>query len=353
MHIETRPPGFTLTPAAGGNSVQWRVGTLLSAIVRHEGGRLMLEIGGQRVAAESSLRLPEGTRVALKVTQTDPPRLQLQMPGASAPMVAAGLRQLLPLRPALAPLLSALNERAPPAALRTLRARLPEPTQLQSPHGLTRVARHSGMFFEALLPRLGDAARAEFAQHDFKALLLRALAQLRLATAAGAAGAAAGPEAPAPGQAAEAVGALERAVARLQLMQLQALTAERPDLLLEIPVRGAHAVELVQLRISEEAPTGGEDAEAAAPFEVRLAFQFGETGSFSANLRLAGNEVSGRWWTERAETAERLQSALPELGARLDAQGFSVGAMACSRGEPPVAIDELKLPMTGIVDEKA
>lgn len=95
-------------PASGG----WQVGTLLQGIVRHESGRLQLEIGGERYAVTSQLRLPDGSRLQLRVAQLQPPVLQIVTPRSAAETIATALRQLLPQQPSLTPLIQLFMRRS-------------------------------------------------------------------------------------------------------------------------------------------------------------------------------------------------------------------------------------------------
>lgn len=401
MRIDANPPNTVIKVVRGhsGTTQAWRVGELLQATVRQEGNQTQLIIRGERYPT-NPLPFQNGTGLQLRVMQTQPPQLQVIDTRAEQATASAALRRILPQHPTLAPLIQALRPRegsprtqplpqtltgstptgVPPTGLPehgaqsrahmqppagTLRTALPlldgEPAAvpprqrtdaplmprlpidraaaLERPEGVRQALLRSGLLFEANLARFPAQARTAATQ-DFKANLLRVLneahARERAANVLN-----------------EVTAPLARAVARLQLLQIHAVSADGLDLLFEIPLRFHEEVELLQLRVRRDGADHKDDTAPSAPLRIQLVFNFADTGTIHANLLLAGERISTNWWAESATTAEVLKRALPELGDRLEAAGFHVAALSSQHGTPPVPIDADIGPRQGVVDERA
>lgn len=402
MRIDANPPNTSIkiTQQGTGTSAGWRVGTLLQATVRQHGGQTQLAIGGERYTTTSPLPLRDGTPLQLRVAQTQPPLLQVVAARTEQTAAHAALRRILPQQPTLTPLVQALRSAsggarafgapstgpppgqaivsAPPglassgtallqspaasqAVLPPLgrepslpqvttqaprgeasaldRIPLPSAATLERPEGVRQALSRSGLLLESNLARFPAQAHAVSAQ-DFKANLLRVLN-----------------EAQARERAADVVNEvkapLTRAIARLQLLQIHAASADGLDLLFEIPLRFHEEVELLQLRVRRDGAGNADEDEMGAPLRVQLAFNFTDIGAIHAHLLLAGQRISTNWWAESAATAEALDRALPELADNLEAAGFQVAAASCQHGAPPKTIDADIGPRQGVLDERA
>ncbi|MCO6412101.1 MAG: flagellar hook-length control protein FliK [Thiogranum sp.] len=133
----------------------------------------------------------------------------------------------------------------------------------------------------------------------------------------------------------------EAALARLQLHQLAALPREGErgllEWLLELPVRHGHSIDLWSMRITRdprEQPQGGG---ASTPlWSVQLAFDLPGLGPLRAQVRLAGERVSTRFWAEQPATLPLLNNHLHELRQALGDAGLEVGDLDCLPGTPVV-----------------
>ncbi|WP_181919391.1 flagellar hook-length control protein FliK [Alkalilimnicola ehrlichii] len=192
MHIDNRSLSFMLRNDSGTAAPRsWQAGTVLQAVVRQEGGRLLLDVGGQRLeprlSGQDRLSLREGQQLQLRVTQSQPLMLQVLADRALPSPLNAALRQLLPQQPNLSPLVQALNMPIRPQLPQTVRnaldhfqQQLPSATQLQTSSGLAQTLSRSGLFLEAALANGQFAARHPVtAAPDVKTALLRLAAQIR------------------------------------------------------------------------------------------------------------------------------------------------------------------------------
>ena len=129
---------------------------------------------------------------------------------------------------------------------------------------------------------------------------------------------------------------LEGAIARVQLHQLNSLSAEegaKPSWAVEIPVRRAEQVDVWSLRITEEAPGSAEAP--AGRWCISVAFELEPLGPVHARLTLQDQKVSASLWAESSATADLIGRHAVELREMFDAAGLSVGDILCVQGTPP------------------
>lgn len=360
-----------------------RLDQVLQATVRTgPDGRLALQMANHLLGARSEIPLREGDRLTLQVAELQP-RISLKVleHRGREPAINNALRHLLPLQGTLTPLLeqlgSALRARSTGAAgrelpapvreaLNAVLARIPTAEQAARPEGLREALQRSGPLLESRLaallqpaaqgsPTAGNSA-AQVLNQDLKAALLRLASRIRQqaaasGTAAGGATRAAGgggqesigraaappPGLPADGLLATLLRQTESALARMQLLQVQAAALEqRLDFSLDLPLRDGGELDLLRLRVREDdSGAAGEAEDEGRALELRLGFEFQRTGPLHAIVRLRGETVSVAWWAERGETVAVLDELLPHLEARLRAQGFELGYVVCQQGRPP------------------
>ncbi|NLO80325.1 MAG: hypothetical protein GX093_08485 [Xanthomonadaceae bacterium] len=357
MRIGPLQPSLTLAPDR--SLPPLRLGAELQAVVRRSSeGRLLLELAsGHLLSPRSRVPLRAGDQLQLRVAQLQPVTvLQILSTRRPEQPLQAGLRALLGsdgsrtnLAAGLSQLLDLAATAPPPlrALLAAVAAQVRRPEQLADPRELAAALRDSGLFLEARL--LGQPQ--ERPEQDFKAQLLRLLAQLQTAPAGGKV--AAEETATSRGQLSRLAEGAGRLLARLETLQLHAASSQDLDLLFELPLQGQAGPESLQLRIQRERQ-GEAEAETVGSggLLVRLRFNFAED-AMGAALHWCGSGVSVYWWAERAATAARLQAALPQLVERLQALGLEVRELHCFEAEPP-AVDELPvLQMQGLIDERA
>lgn len=353
MHINRLSSALTLKlPATSLPAL--RLGQeLVARVQRADAGRVLLDIAGSQLEAQTELPLRQGQALSLRVAQLQPAIVLKLAPDVGGQQtLAEALRALLPQPGARAPLATALvslhagGERTLPEpvqrALASLLARLPAAESLAQPNALQRALSQSGLHLER---RLAEGQTGAVGG-DLKAGLLQLIKTLRQGAG----------ERETVEELTRLSGAPEDALARLKLLQLHGATAVKPDLFYELPVLFGGGLELLQLRVEQDAARGEEENSPQAQdggFQIRLGFGFADSGRIDALLRLRGEAASVFWWSERAQTAELLRAHLPLLAERLGALGLEVAELTCLDGQPQ-PIDALPLlRQGGLVHERA
>ncbi|WP_110947907.1 flagellar hook-length control protein FliK [Pseudomonas bohemica] len=141
------------------------------------------------------------------------------------------------------------------------------------------------------------------------------------------------------------------AIARLQSHQLGGLEQTRTNSdgtqvttwQLEIPMRNAHDVVPLQLKLQrEDAPEREDNPDTAAQeirekerlWRVELAFDLEPLGPLQVQAQLIAGSLSSQMWAQREGAAELICAELDNLRARLVACGLNVKELACNRGIP-------------------
>jgi hypothetical protein len=141
------------------------------------------------------------------------------------------------------------------------------------------------------------------------------------------------------------------AISRLQSHQLGGLEQTRTNAdgtqvttwQLEIPMRNAHDVVPLQVKVQrEDTPEREEPPESATQevkekeklWRVELAFDLEPLGPLQVQAQLIAGALSSQMWAQREGTAELISGELDNLRARLVACGLNVKELACNRGMP-------------------
>ena len=141
------------------------------------------------------------------------------------------------------------------------------------------------------------------------------------------------------------------AISRLQSHQLGGLEQTRTNAdgtqvttwQLEIPMRNAHDVVPLQVKLQREDAPEREESPETAPQEVKekeklwrveLAFDLEPLGPLQVQAQLIAGSLSSQMWAQREGAAELISSELDSLRARLVACGLNVKELACNRGVP-------------------
>jgi hypothetical protein len=141
------------------------------------------------------------------------------------------------------------------------------------------------------------------------------------------------------------------AISRLQSHQLGGLEQTRMNAdgtqvttwQLEIPMRHAHDIVPLQVKVQREETPDREEAQDAAASEVRekeklwrveLAFDLEPLGPLQVQAQLVAGSLSSQMWAEREGAAELISGELESLRTRLVACGLNVKELACNRGVP-------------------
>jgi hypothetical protein len=142
------------------------------------------------------------------------------------------------------------------------------------------------------------------------------------------------------------------AISRLQSHQLGGLEQTRTNAdgtqvttwQLEIPMRNAHDIVPLQVKVQrEETPERDDPAEASTPdarekeklWRVELAFDLEPLGPLHVQAQLMAGSIASQLWAEREGSAALISSELGNLRARLVACGLNVKELECNRGVPP------------------
>ncbi len=329
--------------------------------------RLLLEVSGHRLSAETDLALQIGDRLRLEVVHTGP-KPHLKVIGRLSPALTTtlALRHALPrqapLDQALRSFRAALDQPTLAPAVRTqieaLLGSLPDRSALGQPDKLQAAMRLSGLFMEAS----AVTSTVPMEAWDLKTRLLELAASIKTAqlqtpaaseseTQVSAANStASGKSDPLPELAAKASGAL----ARIVLDQLASLPKPDTQILtwqLEIPFRDGERLETLRLTIA-----GGKQAKGAAyellPWTVDLEIEPPGLGRIRIKLVLQGKKISSYFWGETATTTRLLEHHLHTLARRFRAAGLEpnhLQAIPQSQPERPAA----SLPAAGpLLDEK-
>ncbi|HEX7113419.1 MAG TPA: flagellar hook-length control protein FliK [Mizugakiibacter sp.] len=388
MNIEPISRFATLSPADVRRLADaWRVGAILAARVVGQGGdgRLLLNVDGREVETETppDPRLPQSFRVRVAATQ---PTVVLDVVEDTAePALAASLRGLLPRQLGLPAMLGDLVALArhpqardlPPdlrSALAALEAAIPTADDVAGGESLRQVVRHSGLFLEGqLLQQVRSGAPAPPMLGDWKAALARLAATLARHA----------PPQPAAPRAADAPPPLRQrplhaqvrldppddagtpvetvlgrmnthargALARVEIAQLEAHPdAQAPAWMIELPVRGEHGTDVLQLRIRRDRDAHDPAAPAPTPvWNVAFAVDLPALGAVHGEVRVQAKRVGVTLWAEHAATARRLDAGLPALAARLGAEGLVADHLACHHGRP----QPVEVARSGLLDATA
>ncbi|EPM72300.1 hypothetical protein A584_05712 [Pseudomonas syringae pv. theae ICMP 3923] len=143
------------------------------------------------------------------------------------------------------------------------------------------------------------------------------------------------------------------AVSRLQSHQLGGLEQTRTHAdgtqvttwQLEVPMRNAHDIVPLQVKVQREDKPDQETTEDRDDIEVKetreklwkvdLAFDLEPLGPMQVHAQLLRGTLSSQLWAERPDSAALIEHELGHLRERLIACGLAVGELACSHGVPP------------------
>lgn len=141
------------------------------------------------------------------------------------------------------------------------------------------------------------------------------------------------------------------ALSRLQSHQLSGLEQTRVNSdgtqvttwQLEIPMRNAHDIVPLQVKIQREDTPEREDMRENASKEVKekeklwrveLVFDLEPLGPLQVQAQLLAGNISSQLWAEREGSAELISAELGSLRERLVACGLNVKELECNRGVP-------------------
>ncbi|WP_455808172.1 flagellar hook-length control protein FliK [Pseudomonas koreensis] len=344
------------------------VGSLLSAQVQGNQALNFVALPGRfdQLAVAQQLSAQQNRQGSLDTLINALQNLQSGSPTSTSPAISAPLQ----------------------ASINQLLADLPDVEQMTTPKGVAQALNASGVFLEAkLLAGLNPAHMP-----DMKANLMRLIAQILPGlpdnTSYGAAAASNTLARTMPNAIRNALGTLglvaartqpsifplpsrtvsggekeddleillklaAAAVSRLQSHQLGGLEQTRTNAdgtqvttwQLEVPMRNAHDIVPLQVKVQREDTPDQEAAEDRDDGEIKdtreklwkvdLAFNLEPLGPLQVHAQLLRGTLSSQLWAERPDSAALIEHELGYLRERLIACGLAVGELACSHGTPP------------------
>jgi len=344
------------------------VGSLLSAQVQGNQALNFVALPGRfdQLAVAQQLSAQQNRQGSLDTLINALQNLQSGSPTSTSPAISAPLQ----------------------ASINQLLADLPDVEQMTTPKGVAQALNASGVFLEAkLLAGLNPAHMP-----DMKANLMRLIAQILPGlpdnTSYGAAAASNTLARTMPNAIRNALGTLglvaartqpsifplpsrtvsggekeddleillklaAAAVSRLQSHQLGGLEQTRTNAdgtqvttwQLEVPMRNAHDIVPLQVKVQREDTPDQEAAEDRDDGEIKdtreklwkvdLAFDLEPLGPLQVHAQLLRGTLSSQLWAERPDSAALIAHELGYLRERLIACGLAVGELACSHGTPP------------------
>ena len=149
----------------------------------------------------------------------------------------------------------------------------------------------------------------------------------------------------------ELVSQAEGSLARILFNQLSSLPGDNNNQQLwqfELPFRHGEKCDSFRVQIERETKRNGK-GKREDRWSVKLDIELEPSGPIHARLVLIGEEISSRFTAEHAETAARLEQALPHLASAFSRAGLKVGTLSATRG----ATDSDLRPRYPLLDEKA
>ncbi len=345
------------------------VGSLLSAQVKGNQALNFVALPGRfdQLAVAQQLSAQQNRQGSLDTLINALQNLQSGSPTSTSPAISAPLQ----------------------ASINQLLADLPDVEQMTTPKGVAQALNASGVFLEArLLAGLNPAQQLP----DMKANLMRLIAQILPGLpdnmSYGAAAASNTLARTMPNAIRNALGTLglvaartqpsifplpsrtvsggekeddleillklaAAAVSRLQSHQLGGLEQTRTNAdgtqvttwQLEVPMRNAHDIVPLQVKVQREDTPDQDAAEDRDGIEIKdtreklwkvdLAFDLEPLGPLQVHAQLLRGTLSSQLWAERPDSAALIEHELGYLRERLIACGLAVGELACSHGAPP------------------
>jgi hypothetical protein len=360
-------------------------GTALSENIN---GMVRLQIGVTRLIAQTTLRVPPGQSLTLKVEKTgNLPELRVLTLPSLEQMKSAALKQVLPRQQPLPKLFEHLTQvtsdttRAnllPPAVKQAVQSVLARVIPIEDPGFKTQLPQAlqlSGTQTEAqLINRQVDGNDLKLNllrligvikplistpsnQTDQAQILQQALRQQGFSPLQQSPSAVTPPPTdretnPTTKLLLDLFKHLDGAIARIQTNQLSSLPTEETTKQIwqfELPIRQENGFDQLHFRISRDAVTKG--AEIEFMWNLTLHMNPPSLGPMRVKLSLVGEKVSTIIWSERAMTASLINQHLEQLRASLESTGLEVNKLEAFQG---IAEIENELPSEQtLVNEKA
>lgn len=307
--------------------------------------------------------LKPGTPITLQVLDTgDSPKFSLTPAKLSSEQaIVDALKQLLPIQSSPAPLLNQLQQvmprlQADASVAETLKQlareivlNIPSKTQLNDPGELKRAVNQSGLFLEAKLLEL-LAGKSELSlRDDFKLKLNKLIQQLNQELA---------------GQThdktkdilellKDSLQKAQGAQAKLTLDQLNSLPREespKQTWSLELPFFHDQSADSVRIEIEQDQPGGSENQQ--QNWAVSITVTPPGLATIHCKITCYDGSVNTRFWSEAAETVDKINGHLDYLKQQFEKNGLTAGFMEAHQGQP-MQTDNIKTPITNLLNEQA
>lgn len=363
--------------AAGTLSEPWRVGSVLAGrlLERTALTRYVLQIGNVTVEADApdSQPLPRQFQARVLSNGSTPLLEVVESQGGSHSPLNNLLRAQLPRQGGYAPVLADLAAVArhpsirelPPSiryALATLEAAVRSPSDLSAAQGLKQAVARSGLFFEHDLwqaVRTQPETLPDALADDWKAALLRLRRVLEQRSTRGSTAASGRqvladtapplrsrpllaqprwqppPGSPHPLELLDDMQThVTAALSRLEIAQVETHPAQLGPVacLVELPVHGSDGYDVVQMRIEREPDPA--QPQSVAPWTLGFSVDIPALGPIQAEITVQAGQVNVRFWAERQETLQRLQTGMPTLRDRLRLSELTLQHVQCRQGMP-------------------
>lgn len=312
----------------------------------------------------SSNPLTPGAQINLQVVKPgDTPTFAVSLPVADTEQkIVALFKQLLPIQSTSAPLLDHLTQILPalennPTIAETLKQlaqeilrAIPLKTQLTEASRLKQSVDHSGLFLESKLAELLSGKDGASLQQDLKLKLLKFVQLLTLET-----------EAQVEQKLAldsgkllqEALQKTHSALAKLTLDQFQSLPRDdAPKLgwVLDLPFFNDNRADSAHIEIELD-KQAHQDSD-KKNWAVSITITPPDLATIHCRISCYDGAVNTRFWSEAAETVEKINTHLDYLKQQFEQKGLKTGFMEAHQGKA-TRIDSQNTSLTNLLSEKA
>ncbi len=325
----------------------------------------IVQTGNAKIAQQSISQLLPGDKIQLQVVKAgDTPVFNLtvteSIPQISEQKVSQLLRQLLPIQNPPSVFANTLSRILPalaqdvsiPEALKQLArqilASIPQAPQLTQPEQLKQSISQSGLFFESRLAQQFSNNIELPLPQDLKLELLKMVQALNQEIAAQT-----NPKT--VEMLKELLQNADSALAKLTLDQFNSLPNDesvKQGWIVELPFFWQNTASTVRLEIQQD-KSGAQhqdDGNLQKNWAVNITITPPELATIHCRISCHDDAINARFWSDAAETVERINTHLDYLQRKLEQQGLKTGYMEAHQGKPDT--HSLKKPLTNLFSEK-
>ena len=311
----------------------------------------------------SATPLKQGIKIQLEVVKPgDRPVFLVTLTGIDQEQeIIEAFKQLLPIQNSPTPFLNQLQQSLPALladasigeTLKTLAQKIlssiPTSSQFTDAPKLRQAVNQSGLFMEAKLVELLLAKPNVSLQDDFKVKLGKLIQLLtqELASQTN------DKSASVSELLKESLQKAQSAFAKLTLDQLNSLPKEespKQSWMLELPFFHNAENDSVKIEIERDKTKGGEETQ--LNWAVSITITPPDLGTIHCRISCYDSSVNTRFWSEAADTVERINAHLDYLKHQFEKKGLNPGFMEAHQGQFSQT-DSIKTPMSHLLSEKA